>query len=99
MNAILTGALIQSSLMSFLLVHLVTVAGVSATFTLSKIFLGDTINKSEFFVKYLATINSQFQECSALSLIVTISSLRIMPSAPNIVYNLVFPHIKSIGAW
>ena len=99
LNAILTGALIESALESFIWVHLMTVAGVAGTYTLSMLFLASTVNASEFLKSKVLSIDRKFEGDGVLSSIMTMSSLRVMPGAPNLVYNLVLPHIKSIKMW
>ena len=76
-----------------------TVVGVAGTYTLSMLFLASTVNASQFLKSKVLSIDRKFEGDGVLSSIMTMSSLRVMPGAPNLVYNLVLPHIKSIKMW
>ncbi len=96
LNAILTGALINSSISSFLIIHFLSIAGVAGTYTWSRLYLGEIICKSTFLKPHLQFLNDQVEMLGRKDAILTMISLRLMPGSPNLAYNLILPHISSL---
>lgn len=94
---LVTGAVMPNVLVAFLLIHSCNIAGVIGTYTLSAIFLKDTIHNATWLKPYMDKIEQQVSKYGTDSAILAMISLRIIPGSPNYTYNIILPHIETIS--